>query len=302
MTPQSTHSEVTIGYCYAFAALVFWGLMPVYWASLKMLPALLVVGHRTIWAAVILSIFIVLSGKWALLIHALKQKKILAALAVATSLLGFNWFIFVQAIANNKVMETSLGYYINPLLTITLGVVVFKERLRTRQALAVSLAAIAVIYQIIALGVVPYYALGLAATFSVYSVVKKTVRLDGLMSLAIESLLLAPLMFIYLFIYSGHAFFGGTDIKHIALLIGAGLATVLPLIWFSNAARRLPLTTLGFLNFLAPTISLVLAIFYFHEPFKTTHAVTFCLIGVALVFYATDLIQNSRAARHRGVS
>lgn len=290
---KKDYNDTTIGYFYALIALFCWGLMPIYWSFLTELQPLSVVAHRTIWAALSMFIIIVISGKLKSYLSVFTQPKILIILAIATCLLGTNWLIFIIAIGKNKVMESSLGYYINPLLTIVLGMLVFKERLRKLQIIAVILASLAVIYQAINLGAIPFYALGLAATFSVYSVVKKTVRLDGLISLGIESLLLTPIMLIYLLSQTKElGFFGNSDNLHILLLVGAGFATALPLVWFSNAARKLPLTTLGFLNFLAPTISLFLAIFYFHEKFTQTHGVTFLLIGAALVLYAIDLVKN----------
>lgn len=289
---KKKHNDTTIGYFYAFAALIFWGLMPIYWGFLIQLPSIMVVAHRTIWAALTMLIIIIISGKLKTLINAMRDKKILLTLSIATCLLGTNWLIFIQAIAANKVMESSLGYYINPLFTIVLGLLVFKERLRPLQILAVCIACVAVLNQAMMFGAIPYYALGLASTFSIYSVVKKMVRLDGLVSLTIESILLSPIMLLYLLWYNKAPFFSGADSLHILLLIGAGIATALPLVWFSNAARKLPLSTLGFLNFLSPTISLGLAVFYFHEDFTRVHTITFIFIGIALVLYAIDLMKS----------
>ncbi len=296
MKIQKITNDTTAGYCYALIALIFWGLMPLYWYQLHNIPASLVLAHRSIWAALSLTFLIIILGKSRAVFRTLKQYKIMLWLVASAFIIGLNWWLFLVTIQANKVLEVSLGYYLNPLITIFLGRIFFKEKLQPLQWTAIIFACFAVAYQSSQLSDIPWFGLFIAISFSIYSSLKKGIAVDGLLGLTIETLILLPFALIYLFYNTTSTSLGqfNLSIWEWSFLIGSGFATALPLIWFANAAKRLPLNILGFLNYISPTISLLLAVFYFKEPFTSVHAVSFIAIGIGLMLYSLHLFNLNK--------
>jgi chloramphenicol-sensitive protein RarD len=263
-----------------------WGLLPVYWKLLGISSALEVLSHRMIWSAVFLGLILLGQGRWADLVALLRQPRRVGVLFLTACLLSFNWGLYIYGVNSDQVVEASLGYYINPLVTVLLGFVVLKERLHPLQWLAVALAAVGVGYFVVQLGTVPWIALGLAVSFAFYGLLRKTTPVTPLVGLAVETLLITPftLALVSYLGATGQSHFGQT-LPLTLLFMGAGVATSLPLLWFNTAAKRLPLATLGFFQYLAPSLALLLGVLVYGEPFTPTHLITFGCIWVALALY-----------------
>jgi chloramphenicol-sensitive protein RarD len=274
------------GVLYALLAYGAWGLLPIYWKFLGISPAVEVLSHRMIWSAVFLILILLVQGRLADLIALLRQPRRVGVLFLTASLLSVNWGMYIYGVNSDQVVEASLGYYINPLVTVLMGFVFLKERLHPLQWLAVALAAAGVGYFIVQLGTVPWIALGLAITFACYGLLRKTTPVAPLVGLAVETLLITPftLAFVSYLGITGQGHFGQT-IPLTLLFMGAGVATSLPLLWFNTAAKRLPLATLGFFQYLAPSIALLLGVLVYREPFTPTHLITFGCIWTALTLY-----------------
>lgn len=288
--------DAAFGVGYAVLAYLSWGLLPLYWKAVSWVPALQLVMYRMLWALPVLLAVLAWRGRLAELGRLTCQPRRLRVLMLTALLVGSNWLIFVWAVEHDHVVEASLGYFILPLLYVLLGLVFLHERLRPLQWLAVGLAGLGVLWQIVMLGVIPWISLALAATFGFYGLLRKTAPVDGLLGLAAEMVLLAPLALSYL-IWSGvdgsHRFsqHGSGGMLLIAL---SGLLTVLPLWWFANAARRLRLATIGFFQYLAPTCQLLLAVLVFAEPFTSGRLISFGFIWLALALYSWDLSGDLR--------
>lgn len=274
------------GALYALLAYGAWGLLPIYWKWLGVSPALEVLSHRMIWSAVFLILILLVQGRLSDLIALLRQPRRVGVLFLTASLLSFNWGIYIYGVNSDQVVEASLGYYINPLVTVLLGFMFLKERLHPLQRVAVALAAAGVGYFIVQLGTVPWIALSLAISFAFYGLLRKTTPVAPLVGLAVETLLITPftLVFVGYLGFTGQGHFGQT-IPLTLLFMGAGVATSMPLLWFNTAAKRLPLATLGFFQYLAPSIALLLGVLVYGEPFTPTHLITFGCIWTALALY-----------------
>jgi len=275
---------------YALAAYLWWGMVPIYFKAVAYVPAMEVLAHRIVWSVVLLIILMRVYGRWRTALEALRCPKTVITLCVTTLLLALNWFTFIWAVAHDQVLQASLGYFINPLLSVLLGFVFLGERLRRWQMFSVALATVGVIYLTIACGQMPAVALILATTFGVYGLLRKTAKVDALVGLTVETVLIGPFALAYL-IYlgvGGVGFFAtvsrGTDL----LLAFAGVVTAVPLLWFANAARRLRLSTLGFLQYIAPSLQFLLAVAAYGEIFTKEHLITFTCIWTALVIYSID--------------
>lgn len=225
------------------------------------------------------------------------SKKTLRFLIASACLLAMNWGLYIYGVNTDRVVETSLGYYINPLLTVMLGMIFLKERLNRTQWFSVGLAALGVINFIVDFGQVPWIALGLALTFGLYGLLRKIVAIAPMVGLAVETIVLAPLMLVFVTYWqlTGHGHL--TDSPYTLLIfIGAGVVTSMPLLWFNNAAKRLRLSTMGFFQYIAPSLQLILGVFLYAEPFTRTHAVTFACIWTALAIYSANSFAMTRQA------
>jgi chloramphenicol-sensitive protein RarD len=276
------------GTIYAILAFVFWGLVPVYFKAVSQVTPLEILIHRVLWSLFFLIIIILLTKTTKNVIKILKDRRKLKILVISSILVSGNWLTFIWAVSNNQIVEASLGYYINPLVNVTLGYIFFKERVTKTQLFAIFLAFLAIIYQLYKLGELPMVSLILAFSFGFYGLARKKVQVESVSGLFIETLLISPIALIY-FIYlfkSGNSDFAYPLNATSYLLIMAGFVTIVPLIWFNSAATRISMMKLGFLQYIGPSISFLLAIFVYNEPFGFDKLVTFIIIWIALVIFS----------------
>ncbi len=280
-----------LGLAYAAGAFGLWGLSPLYWRLLAHVPALEILMHRIAWSALFLAF--VLRGRWAALRAAAARPKTAGLLLASTALIGVNWYLYIKGIEDRRVLDTSLGYYINPLVSVTLGVVVLGERLRGLQAAAAALALAGVLWVVRAHGHLPWLSLALAFTFALYALLRKVAHADALIGLSFETFVLTAPAVLGLLWLAAH---GRTppDARTWLLLAGGAGVTALPLLWFIEAARRLDLKTMGFLQFLSPTLQFLIARFAFGEPLPNSRLLSFVLIWAAVALYCGDAALRSR--------
>jgi chloramphenicol-sensitive protein RarD len=289
-TPENTHEIARQGLLYGLLAYGWWGLIPLYFKTVDHIPPLEVLAHRVVWSCAILTLVITISRRWSSFRRALSDRRALATLAVTTLLIATNWFTYIYAIGSGNVLQASLGYFITPLANVLLGVVFLQERIGRLQILAVAIAVVGVVTLALLGGAFPWIAMTLAVSFSFYGLLRKTVAVDGLVGLFIETLFLLPpaLGAIAVLTFAGQGAFRldtpGVD----GLLILGGVVTTIPLLSFAAAARRLRLSTLGFLQYLAPTIQFLLAIVAFGEPFSRWQIASFGCIWMAIALYTLD--------------
>ncbi len=278
----------------AISAYVLWGFAPLYFKLLTNIAAGEILMHRVIWSSVILLVMIIAMQKWSQLVAVFKQPKLIFHLSLSASFLAVNWFLFIWAVNNDHLLDASLGYYINPLFNVLLGMLFFQERLRRNQLIAVGLALIGVVIQLLALGTLPLISIVLAATFGLYGLIRKKLAVNSFVGLFIESLLMLPLAIIYwcYFVNSSTSNMM-LNASHLnVILIMAGIVTTAPLLFFTAAAKRLTLSTLGFFQYLGPSIMFILATFYYQETLKTAELMTFIFIWVALAIYSIDSLKK----------
>ena len=286
------------GIWYALGAYVLWGLFPIYWKWLQHVPALQVIGHRIGWSFALLMIVILVSKQWTKFRSAL-TRRVLGVYLIAGLLLSANWLVYVWGVNNGFIVETSLGYFINPLLSVLLGLIFLRERLRPAQWFPLGLAAFGVIYLTWAYGSLPWIALSLAFTFGIYGLVKKISPLGSLYGLTLETgLVFIPALAYLIFVANtGQGSFGHTGIGPDLLLIGAGVVTTIPLLMFASAARRIPLTMVGIMQYIAPTIQFLLGVFIYKEAFTTTKLIGFSMVWVALIAFWAEGMLARRAQK-----
>lgn len=287
------------GLIYGLAAYGLWGVFPLYFRALDHVTPWELLAQRIAWSAVLLAILTTFIGAWKAIASHVFNRKTLRTLLITSMLIGVNWCLFMYAMSSRQIVEASLGYFIAPLVNTALGVIVLRERMRPLQLAALGLATVGVIALTIALGTLPWIALGLGFSFSVYGLLRKTVAAEALNGLTIESLALTPPSIAYLIWLEsqGSAKFGHLDRVTDVMLIFAGAITVLPLFCFAKAARRLRMTTIGFLQFLAPSIQFLLAVTALGEPFESAKLAGFIPIWVALGIYVIDAVWNARRTR-----
>lgn len=284
------HPDFVTGGIYAVLAYLTWGLMPAYWKLVPELSAPELIAHRVVWSVFVTGALVFAFRRGRELRATLTDPRRLGVLLVTALLVSVNWLVFVWAVLNGRVLESSLGYFINPLFNVLLGVVLLKERLRPLQAGAVALAAAGVLNQGWQLQTLPWVSLALAASFGAYGLIRKLAPIEPLVGLTVETLLLAPVALLGLswLDVRGLGHFGHGSFGRDLIIMGAGLITALPLLWFANAAKRLRLSTLGFFQYLAPSVQLGLAVLAYGEPFTAVHALTFGCIWAALALYTFD--------------
>lgn len=284
------------GIGYALAAYGFWGLVPIYFKAVGHVPSLEVLAHRVIWSVVLLAIWTQLRGTWDATLVALRDRGVLLILLATTVLVTANWYIFIWAVSHGYILQASLGYYINPLVNILFGFVFLKERLRPIEWVSVALAAAGVAYQTLSLGEFPWISLLLAFTFGSYGLLRKIARVDSVAGLTIETALTFPLAAAFLIAMSAQSklVFAHHALSTDALLVFAGVVTALPLVWFAHAVRRLPLSVIGFFQYIAPTLQFLLAVAVYGETFTRNHAITFACIWSALAIFTIAAIKRNR--------
>lgn len=274
----------------AFAAFSLWGVIPIYFKAVSHIPAFEVLAHRIVWTVVFLSMIITLKGSRAKVFLVFRNKRLLLMLMLSSLLISSNWLIFIWAVANDQVLEASLGYFTTPMVSVALGMLFLKERLRTWQWFAVGLSVLGVSNLIWSHGAIPWVAIGVSITFGFYGLIRKIAEVDAFSGLFVETTLVVLPMLAYL-LFIGLNGTGGhdpSDVMLTGLLIMAGLVTATPLILFAVAAKRLKLSTLGFFQYITPTGQFVLAVFLYNETFMNTHLITFGLIWIALTIYSFD--------------
>ncbi|MBB3015863.1 EamA family transporter RarD [Cupriavidus alkaliphilus] len=286
-----------LGILYALLAYLIWGLLPLYIKSLPGIAPTEILLHRMVWSLVFLGLILAWRRQWAWLGQVVRDRRLLLSFTASAALLCANWFLYIWAVSANRVVDASLGYFINPLFSVLLGVVFLHERLRRVQWLAIAVAAAGVAWLTVAAGQLPWIALGLAASFGGYGLLRKTGALGALEGLSLETLLLFPLAAAAL----GWLFATGQDsFTHAApgtqwLLLLAGPVTAVPLLFFAAGARRIPLSLLGLLQYTGPTLQLLLGVWLWHEPFPAQKQVGYALIWLSLALYAAEgLWMNAR--------
>ena len=285
--------NTVVGAYFALAAYSIWGFAPLYFKTVAPVAPLEIIAHRVIWSVVLLLVILLLTQKLNLLKLPIKT---LALLFVSANLLAVNWSIFVFAILNGQIVDTSLGYFMNPLVSVFLGMFFLGERLRSWQAIALALAFVGILIQLIFLGSVPLISLTLAFSFGFYGLLRKNLNLPSVSGLAIETLLVLPFAVVYLSwqYHQGDIAFGQINPSTDLLLMLGGVITSLPLLCFAAAVTRLSLTAVGIFQYLAPSLSLLIAVFYFHEPFTKVQLMSFGCVWAAIVMFTIESIQFHR--------
>ncbi len=280
---------MNVGFLYALSAYVIWGLLPIYLKWLQVVPALQVISHRIVWSFIFLTVFIVLTKQWRRL-KATLNIRLIGLYLLAAGLLSVNWLVYVWAVNNGRIVETSLGYFINPLLSIVLGRIFLGERLRALQLIPVILATSGVLYIAYAYGTLPWIALALAGTWGMYGLIKKIATLGSLHGLTMETgfVFLPALGYLIIMQWSEEGQFGHNNVVLVALLMGAGLITIVPLLLFASAVSRISLTMIGMMQYIAPTIQFLIGVFVYHEPFSRDQLIGFALVWIALVIFTFE--------------
>jgi chloramphenicol-sensitive protein RarD len=289
----------SLGLLYGVSAYTLWGLFPIYWPLLKPANPLEIVSHRAVWTLVFCFIILALTKTLKSTLSLLKRPKIVAGLFLGSILISINWIIYIYAANNEHVVEASLGYYINPIVVIATGVIVLKEKMRPLQWTAVGIATLGVAVLTIDYGRLPWIALGLALSWGSYGLVKKQLGLGALEGLSIETLLSSGFYLAYLIWLgnSGEGYFT-YSLTLTLLLIGGGAVTAIPLLLFNGSTNRLPLTLIGLLQYITPTIQFCIGVWYYNEDMSTARWVGFLIIWVALMSLAIDLVKSSRSVDH----
>lgn len=291
-------SEQTRGVLAMIGACSIWGLSPMYYKLLSHIPALDVLSHRMIWSLALFGVLLALQGRLREVARSMNTWRSFTLVLIASIMIAANWTLFIWSVQTGNTTQTSLGYYIYPLVAVVIGRVVFREMLSGLQWTAVALATVAVSILTVGLGTVPWIALTLAITFGFYGLIKKRQNAGPVVSVTGEILLLAPLALAVLLqtYHNGGAVFGG-DLTTMALLVFAGPITAVPLILFSYAARRLTMTSVGLLQYINPTLQFACAVFVFSEPFGPWHVAAFVLIWSALALYSATAFRQDKARR-----
>jgi len=292
--------HTALGYIYALQAFFAWGVLPIFWKLLSHVPALEILAHRIFWSFVFLAILLLWQKKFQIF-KLLRQKKTRNSLLLSSLLIGANWGLFIYAINSNQIIEASLGYYINPIVNVILGIIVLNEKLDKLKLAALLIASISVIYLTIDYGKFPGIALFLAVLFGLYGLVKKTSGIPAIPALTIETFLLTPLAGIFIFYEmwngSGALFNISPDIDF--FLIVTGIVTTLPLYWFAKGAQRIPLSALGFMQYLGPSLMLIIGVLLYDEPFHQKQILAFGLIWCALMLYSISMLRNTRKLKKK---
>ena len=290
-----------VGVVAGLSAYLLWGFIPLFFKLVAHVPPLVVLSHRIVWSALFVGLVLTVQRRWGEVVAAARSRRAMLVLSASTAMIAVNWFVLLWAVTNRQVVQAGLGYFINPLVAVLLGMVFLRERLRGGQAAALLLAAAGVAVQVVALGRVPWVALSLAVSFGLYALLRKTAPAGPLVGLFVETALLVP--FALFFVVTGSRADGGaaawTGGTH-AVLAASGVITAVPLLLFATAARRLRMATMGFMQFVSPTCQLLLAVFAFKEPFTRWHLVSFGLIWGGLALYSLDSLRAYRQAKAAG--
>jgi chloramphenicol-sensitive protein RarD len=300
-TDDHSSKDLRLGLLYGLFAYGWWGLVPIYFKSVAHVAPLTVLSHRVVWSVFFLAIFTTVQRGWSDFCAVLRNKRTMLVLVGSTLMVSSNWLIFIYSVTYNQVLQSSLGYFISPLLFVALAVAVLRERLRGAQVVAIVIAALGVAYLVVRFGQIPWIALGVALSFVLYGLLRKLAPVSPLVGLTVETMLLLPPALVVAgiqFSYDLRA--SAFDMPTYALLVLAGIVTTVPLLAFAAAARRLPLATIGFLQYLAPTGQFLLAVLAYGEEFTRDHAVSFGCIWTALAIFSLGSLRRYRSRNVRG--
>jgi chloramphenicol-sensitive protein RarD len=288
-----TANSARDGIAAALGAYTLWGLVPIFFKQFGSVPAIEIIAHRVVWSLLLVAALLIVAGRLPAVWQAARDPRILARAALAAALVMSNWLVFVWAVNAGRILETSLGYFITPLVSILLGVAVLGERLRGRQWIAVGCACLGVALEGWRIGSLPWVSLALAATFGSYGLLRKQLPLDAAGGLLLETACAAPFALVYL-LWLGNEGNFGSEVSMTWLLIATGPVTAIPLLLFAIGARRLPLATLGFLQYTAPSLSFLVAIFFYGETMGLARLLAFAAIWAGLALYSADLVLQRR--------
>lgn len=287
------------GIFFGLAAYVLWGILPVYWKALELVSPFEILSSRFMWSCVFVFLLIIFQKKWPLFTKEVKQVfsnvKTGAAMAAASITISFNWGTFIWAVNNGHIVETSMGYYINPLVSILFAVVFLRERLDKMQLAAITCAFIGVASMVYSFGKIPWVSLTLAFTFALYGLLKKILPVSALTSIMLETLLITPLALVYEYSLwqQGVSFYASGNLQVIMMLTGAGVVTAIPLLLFTAGARLLPLKIIGFLQYISPTLTLLIGVFVYNEAFTASHLLAFGWIWAALLLFIVSQLRSN---------
>ena len=287
------------GIFFGLAAYVLWGILPVYWKALELVSPFEILSSRFMWSCVFVFLLIIFQKKWPLFSKEVKQVfsnvKTGAAMVAAGITISFNWGTFIWAVNNGHIVETSMGYYINPLVSILFAVVFLRERLDKMQLAAITCAFIGVASMVYSFGKIPWVSLTLAFTFALYGLLKKILPVSALTSIMLETLLITPLALVYEYSLwqQGVSFYASGNLQVIMMLTGAGVVTAIPLLLFTAGARLLPLKIIGFLQYISPTLTLLIGIFVYNEAFTASHLLAFGWIWAALLLFIVSQLRSN---------
>ena len=280
-----------------FAAFITWGLVPVYWKLLKAIPATEILAHRFVWTSVFLILLLSWQRRWSEVRESARSRRAMLYCLTSGISIAVNWFFFIWAVNSGHIIETSLGYFMTPLVNVLFGAVFLRERLSRWQLASVFLATAAVLNLTVVYGRFPWIALILCFSFGLYGLLRKQSGTRAIPGLFFETMAIVPVAIVYLFVlYRKHELVFSQTPPLSLLLISSGVVTGLPLVWFGHAARNLRLTTVGFLQYLAPTCSFFLGVFLYNETFTHAHLITFCMIWMALAIFTVEAVWRWRAA------
>jgi chloramphenicol-sensitive protein RarD len=282
--------ENKAGIWYGVVAFTLWGILPLYWKLMQSLPAIEILAHRILWSFVFMFLLVVFTGGWRIVAAGFADKKKLLLMFLCGILVSINWFTYIFAVNTGHVIEASLGYFINPLVVVILGVAVFKEKMTRWQLAAIILASIGVLMITVQFGRVPWLSLFLAVSFAAYGLVKKIVRVDSITGLTMETLVIMPAALFYIINLEKNAMgaLGNAALPTVLFLVGTGIITAVPLIFYARGIEKTTFSMMGFLQYITPTISLLLGIFIFKELFSLFHLISFCFIWAALLLFTLD--------------
>lgn len=286
---STENSQRKTGILYGAAAYIMWGILPLYWKMVGEVPSGEILAHRILWSFVFVLFILRFYKKWNLFKSQLKTvfftPRGFLGVFISSILISANWFIYIWSVNSGHIIEASLGYYINPLISVILGMLVLKERLLFWQIVSFVLAGLGVVILTLQYGRFPWIAISLALSFGLYGLAKKTTNLDSMIGLTFETMIVAPAALVYLLVW-GQGTFVSAPLDTKLLLAGAGIVTALPLLWFAAGAKLIPLSLMGFLQYIAPTMSLFFGVFLYHEKFTKAHLVCFVFIWTALTIYS----------------
>ncbi|MBQ4856740.1 EamA family transporter RarD [Pseudoalteromonas carrageenovora] len=301
---MSMENEQRKGGIFACLAFLMWGLAPIYFKQIQHVSAFEILTHRVVWSVVFLVLVVSVLKYWDKVKRIVVQPKIMLMLVITSSILGFNWGLFIWAVNNNHMLDASLGYYINPLLNVLLGMLFLGERLRKLQGFAVFLAFAGVVLQLVSFGSFPVVAFSLATSFAIYGLLRKKLPVEALPGILLEALILLPVALIYWWVMAPTATSDlvVNDWHTNVLLISAGIITTLPLLCFTGAAKRLQYTTLGFFQYIGPSLMFMLAVVFYDEVFDAERVITFACIWSALAIFTWDSYHQSRKRKKAAIT